>query len=179
MAVKYDQTLDCDSMSIEDLESLLSQKEQRFVAELEVDGNGTQAAIRAGCTPGKNNQSAAVAASRMLRNDKVLAYRRARARETYKNIGLSAETVATKLMTVYNRCMQAEPVMAWDPETGSWQPSGEWKYDSRGALKALELMGRLLGMFTQKIVAETKDITLEEYLRKLDDGADDGPSESS
>lgn len=82
MVVKYDQTLDFESMSIEDLESLLSHKEQCFVAELEIDGNGTQAAGRAGCTPGKNNQSAAFAASRMLRSDKVLAYRRALGRST-------------------------------------------------------------------------------------------------
>mgnify|MGYP000894399584 CR=1 FL=1 len=179
MAVKYEQTIDFDSMSIENLEKLLSQKEKRFVAELEIDGNGTQAAIRAGCTPGKNNQSAAVAASRMLRSDKVLAYRRARAREVYKSLGLSPETVATKLMDIFNRCMQKKAVMEWDSESRSWQPSGEWRFDSRGALKALELMGQSLGMFKQKIVAETRGLTLEEYIRKLDNGADDGPSESS
>lgn len=74
--------------------------------------------------------------------------------------------------------MQKEPVMAWDTRTGSWQPSGECKYDSRGALKVLELMGQSLGMFKQKIVAETRDITLEEYLRKPDNGADDEHPES-
>ena len=40
-------------MSMEELEKLLTRKERLFVEEYDRDGNGTQAAIRAGYSPGK------------------------------------------------------------------------------------------------------------------------------
>lgn len=46
-------------MSMEELEKLLTRKERLFVEEYDRDGNGTQAAIRAGYSPGKKNASAA------------------------------------------------------------------------------------------------------------------------
>lgn len=42
-----------EDMSIEELEKLLTRKERLFVEEYDRDGNGTQAAIRAGYNPGK------------------------------------------------------------------------------------------------------------------------------
>ena len=45
-------------MSMEELEKLLTRKERLFVEEYDRDGNGTQAAIRAGYSPGKKNASA-------------------------------------------------------------------------------------------------------------------------
>ena len=42
-----------EDMSMEELEKLLTRKERLFVEEDDRDGNGTQAAIRAGYSPGK------------------------------------------------------------------------------------------------------------------------------
>lgn len=63
--------------------------------------------------------------------------------------GLDRGWVISRLMTVTERCMQAEPVMVRDDD-GSMVPSGEYKFDSSGANKALELLGRTLRMFDGK-----------------------------
>ena len=145
-----------DEVDILVLEKQLTERERRFVVELELagDGNGTQAAIRAGYKPGKENRQAATAASRLLRNDKVLAYRRARAKQRYEALGVSPEYVAAELISVYRRCMQAEPVMGTDPATCSPIARGEFVFDARGALKALELIGDSMGMLKKGIELE-------------------------
>lgn len=142
-----------EEADILELEKQLTERERRFVAELELagDGNGTQAAIRAGYKPGKENRQAATAASRLLKNDKVLAYRRARAKQRYAALGISPEYVAAELISVYRRCMQAEPVMGTDPETCSPIALGKFEFDARGALKALELIGDSMGMFKKGV----------------------------
>ena len=53
-------------MSMEELEKLLTRKERLFVEEYDRDGNGTQAAIRAGYSPGKKNASASVQALSLI-----------------------------------------------------------------------------------------------------------------
>ncbi len=103
------------ALSAEELGKLCSKRQRDFVLELDLDGNGTKAAMRAGYGNGKE-AAAAVAASRLLRNDKVSAYRRARALEKYAALGVDRETIAERLHGVFLRCMQAEPVMMWDSD---------------------------------------------------------------
>jgi phage terminase small subunit len=55
------------------------------------------------------------------------------------------EVVKAKLEEVVNRCMQKEPVLV------NGRPSGEWRFDARGANTALQLLGKDLGMFVDKI----------------------------
>ena len=136
-----------ENMGLEELEKLLTRKERMFVEEYDRDGNGTQAAIRAGYAAGKKNASAAVQASKLLRSAKISAYRRARATELCRQLGISRETIRLNVMDVYRRCMMAKPVMKYDPDRREWVESGEYVFDSRGALKAMELLGKPLGMF--------------------------------
>lgn len=56
--------------------------------------------------------------------------------------GLDREWVISRLMTVAERCMQAEPVL---DKTG--EPTGEYKFDSSGANQALKMLGDTMGMF--------------------------------
>ena len=128
-------------MSMEELEKLLTRKERLFVEEYDRDGNGTQAAIRAGYSPGKKNASASVQASKLLRSAKISAYRRARANELCSQMGISRETIRLNVMDIYRRCMTAKPVMKYDPDRREWVESGEFVFDSKGALKAMELLG--------------------------------------
>ena len=86
-------------MSMEELEKLLTRKERLFVEEYDRDGNGTQAAIRAGYSPGKKNASASVQASKLLRSAKISAYRRARANELCSQMGISRETIRLNVTT--------------------------------------------------------------------------------
>ena len=136
-----------ENMGLEELEQLLTRRERLFVEEYDKDGNGTQAAIRAGYTAGKKNASASVQASKLLRSAKISAYRRARAKEWCRRLGISRETIGLNVMDVYRRCMTAKPVMKYDPDRREWVESGEYVFDSKGALKAMELLGKPLGMF--------------------------------
>lgn len=127
----------------------LNERQRKFVMEyLRNGGNGTEAAIAAGYSP----RSAAVQASRMLTDDKVLAYKRAQARQIYYNLGLTDEQIALDLREIYNRCMQAVEHMSWDSEAHGYVPDGTYQFDSRGAIKALEMLLRMSGRLEPKRV---------------------------
>ncbi len=76
--------------------------------------------------------------------------------------GLDQSWVISRLMTITERCMQAEPVLMRG-EDGEMVPSGEYKFDSSGANRALELLGKTLRMF------EPKPVTKESELANLSD----------
>lgn len=72
--------------------------------------------------------------------------------------------------------MQARPVMVWDPDTGKKVESGEYVFDSKGALRALELIGKHLGMFEDRLKVNGRLDTgkLDNVLAQLRGGAPDG-----
>ncbi len=137
-------------LRFEELEKKISPKERRFIEELEVDGCKADAALRAGYGKtrdgGENRRSAATQASRILAREDVAEYRALRATLIYEELGLSANTIMSEAAKVYRRCMTKEPVLEWNSETKEWEESGEWRFDSKGALRALELMGEHLGI---------------------------------
>lgn len=132
---------------IKELEKMLTPKERQFIEELEFDGNKGEAALRAGLGKGKNIRSAGTAASRILAKEKVRELRALRAERAYEELGLSRDTIIAEVVKVYRRCMLTEPVLKWDPTEKKWIESGEYRFDSKGALKALELMGEPIGVF--------------------------------
>lgn len=150
-------------------EPKLTDRQRRFVAEyLKNGGNGTEAAIAAGYAP----KSAAVQASRMLNDDKVLAYKRACARRIYYNLGLTEEQIALDLREIYSRCMTATPHLSWDSEEHAWVEDGSWQFDARGAIKALEMLLRMSGRLEPKrlqveIATATTLADKENRLREL------------
>jgi phage terminase small subunit len=132
---------------IEELEKMLTPKERQFIEELEFDGNKGEAALRAGFGKGENIRSAGTAASRILAKEEVRELRALRAERAYEELGLSRDTIIAEVVKVYRRCMSGEEVMRWDKEKKMWVGTGEWQFDSKGALKALELMGEPIGVF--------------------------------
>lgn len=77
-------------------ERKLSPKAQQFINEYLTDGNGKQAAIRAGYAP----KAAEVQASRLLRNAQVAEAVRARQQQLQKKAGVSAERVVEELARI-------------------------------------------------------------------------------
>lgn len=132
---------------------LLAAKVERFCLEYVVDYNGTQAAIRAGYS----EKSAYSQANRLLKNADVLARIRTLQEEQAKRLSLNSDMVVAKIMETYSRCMQAEPVMEWSYEEKAYKPTGEYSFDSKGALKALELIGKHIGMFAERHQVEVMD----------------------
>lgn len=60
--------------------------------------------------------------------------------------GLDRSWVISRLMSITERCMQAEPVMIRN-QHGEMIESGEFTFDSTGATRALHLLGQEIGMF--------------------------------
>ena len=122
----------------------LSPKQNRFCEEYLVDLNATQAAIRAGYSRRTANPQAA----RLLVNVSVQEYIR-QLRDIQKHeTGINAKYVLNSLKTVADRCLQAEPVLDGDGE-----PTGEYRFNATGACKALELLGKHLGLFETRETA--------------------------
>lgn len=119
----------------------LKPKHERFCQEYAIDYNGTQAAIRAGYK-GKNVRSYA---SELLTNPNILARIREIQQEQIKRLAISQDYVVLQLIDTYNCCREPKPVMKYDYEEKAWVESGMYQFDSKGALKALELLGRHLG----------------------------------
>ena len=121
-------------------EEKLSAKEDRFCREYVIDYNGTQAAIRSGY----KGSDAAVRASKLLRKAKVSARIRELQQEMAQRLAMSQDYVVIELVKTYQECKDAE--------------------DSKNALRALELMGKHLGMFEKRQKEEGNDDRLEDVL---------------
>jgi phage terminase small subunit len=78
---------------------------------------------------------------------------------------VDATFVVEGLKEVFNRCMQKEPVLDFDPiekklkQKVDEEGNGVWQFDSVGANKALELLGKHLALFTDKM---KQDVTVKE-----------------
>jgi phage terminase small subunit len=137
----------------------LSDKHKRFADEYLIDMNATAAYLRAGYTARGN--SAEVNASRLLRNPKVQEYIESKQQKKAEKLDLTAEWVLNNYKQIVEKCMQAEPV--YDKAT---KEIIEYKFDSSGANKALEMIGKHLGMFKDKLEI-TAHLTVESMLEEL------------
>ena len=148
------------------MSALKNIRHERFCQEYIVDYNGTCAAIRTGYS----DKNAPAQATQLLKREDVLARIGELQAEQAKRLGITSDRVVLELWEVLRRCMQAEPVLEWDPDERAWVEKGQYKFDSRGAAKALELIGKHLGMFTQKleVSGNENDMTrLSEIMRQL------------
>ncbi len=120
----------------------LTRRERKFCEEYMRTGKKREAAIFAGCS----EKSAANAATRMLKKDECLAYIRDIQRRAREEMNIDDNWAVLRAIDVYQRCMSAVPVMEWDYSEHKMMPTGEYTFDSKGALKALELIKALLGL---------------------------------
>ena len=126
-------------------------KNELFCKEFIIDLNGKAAAIRAGYLP----HSAKVTASRLLTNANLRMRIIELMDERSKRTMVDADFVVRNLLEVNARCQQAVPVMFFNPITNRMEQRKDedkdiWEFDSNGANRALELLGRHLAMFTEK-----------------------------
>jgi phage terminase small subunit len=127
----------------------LTDKQEAFIREYMIDLNATQAYLRAGY---KVKESTARAnGSRLLTNANVLARIQELQAERAKKLELDADWVLRRLKEISDKCMQAEPVVVFDYDSKSMVETGEYQFDSTGANKSTELIGKHLGMFKERI----------------------------
>ena len=126
--------------------ALKSKQHERFCQEYVVDYNGTQAAIRAGYKENAARQQA----SRLLADTDILSRVHELQEELVGRLAVSRDYVILELIDTYKCCREPSPVLKYDPSTGDMEETGMYQFDSKGALRALELLGKHLGMFDKQ-----------------------------
>lgn len=135
----------------------LTPKQQRFVREYLIDLNASAAYRRAGYTSG----NADVNGPRLMGKAGIQAALQAALAERSKRTEITADFVLGSLNEVAQRCMQRVPVMVGQGkdrrQATNAAGEGVWEFDSSGANRALELLGRHLGLFPSKVEMTGKD----------------------
>lgn len=140
---------------------MLTEKKKIFADEYLICLNATEAAIKAGFS----EKTARSQGSRLLTDVDISTYLDAQRQKLQGKIELDQEWVLRRLKEISDRCMTAVPVMVFDyvdkelkqkidEDTGE----GVFEFDSNGANKATELIGKHLGMFITKKVEHSGEI---------------------
>lgn len=132
----------------------LTPKQERFCQEYLIDLNATQAAIRAGYSEKTSMEQG----YQLLQKTSVQQFIQEKQKKLSDKLELNTEWVLRRLKEISDRCVQAEPVMIRGID-GELVESGEFKFDSSGANKATELIGKHLGIF-EADNKQTGEITL-------------------
>ena len=126
----------------------LTPKQQRFISEFLIDLNATQAAIRAGYSNPTARQAGAENLSKPDVSAAIAEAQAARAERT----GMTQDYVLEHLCTVVETCMG---------RTGG-------EFNASGAIKALELLGKHLGMFKDRIEVKVTIDPVGDLMKALD-----------
>ena len=154
------------------LESL-PEKQQLFVREYLKDLHQTNAATRAGYSP----KTAGQQANRLLKNVKIQAAIEELRAERNARINIDVDYVIKTIVETIERCSQAKPVYDKDGEPIMTEtPNGElapaYKYDATNVLKGAEMLGKHLGLFTDKVEI-SGGMAISSISDLMDDLADD------
>ena len=142
----------------------LNDKQKQFCEEYVIDFNGTQAAIRAGYSAKTANEQAV----RLLANVSIQEYIQKLKEKRNKRVGITQDEILKDIIELKNRCMQACPVTFMGKPVKDKNGHPLWKFDSKGAAKALEMLGKHTGFFQednkqkQPIAVQTVYKTIEE-----------------
>lgn len=138
----------------------LTAKQQRFVIEYLTDLNATQAAIRSGYSEKTAQQIGSENLSKP-----VIAEAIASAQGAHESaIEITQDYVLSNVKEILERCMQRAPVMVkvgkdWVQETDN-DGRNVWTFDAMGAVKAVTLLGKHRGMFSDKLqIDDLRDVS--------------------
>ena len=144
----------------------MTAKQETFIREYLIDFNSTQAAIRAGYSP----KTAYSIGQRLLKNVEVSQAISQAMAERKQRTEINADYVLHNLREIVERTMQKKPVIVKGEQAIDENGNNLWCFDAKNAIKALELIGRHLGMFTDKRevkadlgLSTLADLILSEY----------------
>lgn len=127
-------------------ETALKPREEQFCQKYTVCYEGKRAAIAAGYA----EKSAAKKACLLLKDPRITARIREIQKELADRMMLTRERMVMELMDVVDICKAAKPVEIWDYIHHEMRQTGEYQIDAKGAVKALELLGKYLGLFDKQ-----------------------------
>ncbi len=130
----------------------LNNRQVIFCKEYLIDLNATQAAIRSGYS----ERTAYSQGQRLLKHVEISSRIKELKENRADELELDAYWVLKRLKDVSDRSMQVEPVLEFDRGSGKMIETGEYQFDSQGANKSTELIGKHIGMFDPKIGLQKK-----------------------
>lgn len=144
----------------------LNIQQQLFIEEYINCLNATQAYLK--IYGGDNAKSARSKASELLAKPNATAYKEYLLAKRREEMAIERDWVLEQAKDTYLKCCQKKPVLEWDPESKRLKQTGEYQFDSKGAIGALDLIAKVSGfnVIKQEITAEVKE-------SKLDKLADD------
>lgn len=126
----------------------LTDKQKRFADEYLIDLNATQAAIRAGYS----EKTARSIGQRLLTKVDIQTYVEEKQKALEEKTGVTIEWIIDELVSTYERCRQKVAIL--DDEGNE---TGEWRFESSTSARCLELLGKHLGMFKERLELTGKD----------------------
>lgn len=111
----------------------LNDRQERFCREYVIDYNATKAAARAGYS----SKTARTIGSENLTKPAILARVHELQEDKRKALAISEDMIIAELMATYRECRE--------------------NFDSKGALRALEMLGKHIGMFSGTNANEKED----------------------
>lgn len=114
----------------------LSARQQKFVVHYALTGDARHSAHKAGYSEAK----AEAAGAALLGCRPVVAAVRQVGRDMAMHDSVTQHWVAARLVDVTERCLQAVP-----------GPGGEYRFDAASATRALNLLGKYLQMFSDRV----------------------------
>lgn len=143
--------------------SELNEMQIRFCEKYLECLNATEAAIYAGYS----KKTAKSQGSRLLTNADIANRLKQSRQELSQASGLTISWVINRFKEISDRCMQAVPVMIFDPvakevvQKRDGDGQGVWEFDSSGANKATEMIGKHLGAFEKDNNQGAAKVTIE------------------
>ena len=131
------------------MDNQLTDKQELFCHEYLVDLNATQAYIRV--FDNVTYDTARTNSSRLLSNANISARVAELMKERVERLNINQDWVILSLLDIRQKASVAEPVLKWNHETKTMEETGEYVFDSNGANKATELIGKHMGMFKDKV----------------------------
>lgn len=103
--------------------------------------NVRQAAIEAGYS----ETGAFSAGWRMMRDPRIAKIIRERREAQQERLNYDQDQAVLSLLNIYERAMQAEPVLEYNYETKTMEATGTYVFDGKSAARAMELICKIFG----------------------------------